>query len=87
MAEIIPFPQSRNIGKARHVAERWLQKSGRVQESYWTSVIGGMAGVMVRIGFPDDVIARETEAFRRAVQAEIDRRQASLPNRNPPGAA
>jgi hypothetical protein len=88
MAEIIPFPQGRNIGKARVVAQRWLQKSGRAREAYWSTTIGRMAGVMLRIGFPDDVIARETEAFRRAVQTEIDFSTDVFPdNRTPPGAA
>ena len=88
MAEIICFPQDRNIGKARIVAHRWLQKSGRAREAYWSTTIGRMAGVMLRIGFSDDAIARETEAFRRAVQIEIDfTTDVFTDNRTPPGAA
>lgn len=88
MADLIPFPQDRNIGKARHVAERWLQKSGRAREVYWSTTVNRLALVMARIGFDDAEIARETEAFRRAVQTEIDFSTDVFPdNRTPPGAA
>jgi hypothetical protein len=86
MAELVCFPQGRNVGKARHVAERWLAKSSRDRETYWTTVVGRMAGVMLRIGFSDEEVGRQTEAFRRAVQAQIDFATHS-DNRTPPGAA
>lgn len=72
MADLIPFPQDRNIGKARVVAHRWLQKSWRARESYWSTTVNRMAFVMQRIGFDDAEIARQVDAFQRAVQTEID---------------
>ena len=88
MADLIPFPQDRNVGKARHVAHRLLRKSGRERETYWSTTVNRMALVMERIGFDDVEIARQVHAFHRAVQTEIDFSQDILTdNRNPPGAA
>lgn len=88
MAVILPFPQDRNIGKARVVAHRWLQKSGRARESYWSTTVNRMAFVMARIGFDDAEIAKQVDAFQRAVQTEIDfTTDVFTDNRTPPGAA
>lgn len=72
MAEIICFPQDRNVGKARHVAALYLAKSTeRARTTYWQMVCGRLAGSMGRAGFSDVEIERQIEAFLWAVEQEI----------------
>lgn len=72
MAEIICFPQDRNVGKARHVAKLYLaKKTVRARDTYWDMVCGRLAGSMRRAEFSDAEINRQLEAFLWAVEQEI----------------
>lgn len=73
-AQIIPFPQEHNIGKARHVAALLLKRrTEKDQESYWRQVCNRMAGSMAKAGLDDDQIATQLNAFSRAVSNEMYR--------------
>lgn len=72
MADILCFPLNRAVGRARHVADLWLQKSGRDREVYWSNTVRRMTGVLQRVGLSDDEIAVQIDAFQRAVQVEVD---------------
>jgi hypothetical protein len=74
VAELIIFPQARNVGKARHVAEIYLGKtSAKDQETYWRMVVSRLAAFMAKCGFPQGVIDQQIGAFHTAVQTQIER--------------
>lgn len=76
-ALLIPFPQSRNVGKARHVAALLLKRrSAKDQDSYWSTAVGGLHRQLAKSGFDEEAIERQIIAFRSAVQAEIYRIEA-----------
>ena len=78
MAELIIFPQARNIGKARHVAELyWSKDSPREREIYWRMVVNRLAACMIKCGFSRSAIDQQINSFRNAVQDQLD----ALPNR------
>lgn len=88
MAQILPFPQDRNVGKARRVARVWLSFRGRQREAYWSNTVGRLAFVLERIGFDEAEVDRQLEAFKLAVQAQIDiPTDDTIDNRNPPPGA
>ncbi|WP_404404911.1 DUF6074 family protein [Pelagibacterium halotolerans] len=75
-ALIIPFPQDRNVGKARHVASLILKRrTQKDQESYWRQVCQRMAGSMAKAGLDNEQIEAQLVAFRRAVSNEMFRQQ------------
>ncbi|HCO55167.1 MAG TPA: hypothetical protein DIT93_09135 [Pelagibacterium sp.] len=72
MADLICFPQERNVGKARHVAVIYLGKdTERGRNSYWKMVVERLAGTMARCGFSEAEIDREIGAFLWAVEQQI----------------
>lgn len=72
MADIICFPQERNVGKARHVARLYLGKrTSREQQIYWKMICDRLAGWMERAGFQQADIDRQTAAFLRSVEWQI----------------
>ncbi|UJW83989.1 DUF6074 family protein [Devosia sp. SL43] len=78
MAELIIFPQARNVGKARHVAELYSSKgSPKEREIYWRMVVSRLAACMVKCGFSQSAIDQQINSFRNAVQDQLDAR----PNR------
>ena len=85
MADLICFPQERNVGKARRVAAVYLNKpTDRGKTSYWGDICGRLEHTMRRCGFPDQTIEKEIRGFKCAVELELGR----LTNRDQgPGAA
>ena len=85
-ALIVPFPQDRNVGKARHVAATFLaRKSEKDREAYWKRTVTSLWRQLARSGFSEAAIDREIDNFREAVQAEIYRIEAT--RKHPGGAA
>jgi hypothetical protein len=75
VAELIIFPQSRNVGKARHVAAIYRDKSSpREREIYWRMVVNRLAGCMVKCGFSQSTIDQQINNFHNAVQNQLDAR-------------
>jgi len=73
MADVLCFPQDRNIGKARHVAKLYLGKpKGRDREVYWSMVTSRLTLMLDKCGFSDEEISRQIEALRWAVQEQIN---------------
>ncbi|WP_026479349.1 DUF6074 family protein [Ahrensia sp. 13_GOM-1096m] len=71
--KIIPFPASKQIGKARHVAEVFMRKdTQRAQQSYWEQTEKGFSHKLLKIGMSDEAIKQELEAFAALVQKEVD---------------
>jgi hypothetical protein len=85
MAQLVCFPQERNIGKARRVASVYLGKrTEKARSSYWGDTCNRLQWTMQRCGFIDHEIERQIQAFKWAVEEELDR----LSQRgNGPGAA
>lgn len=72
MADLILFPQARNVGKARHVAAVWLSKpSQRDRDAYWSLICGRYRRAMSRAGFADETIMDQLDEFCRAVNEQI----------------
>lgn len=72
MPKVVPFPQSRNIGKARHVAERWLAKSTkRARQTYWRMIADRYATVMIRVGLSEEEVDRQITDFCLLVEEQI----------------
>lgn len=72
--EVIPFPCRSRIGKARRVADMIFGTTDRGAEAYWLRTLSDLRRQMARVGIPDDRIEMEIDAFRVAVQKELDRR-------------
>jgi hypothetical protein len=78
VAELIIFPQARNVGKARHVAELyWSKGSHKEREIYWRMVVNRLAACMIKCGFSQSAIDQQISSFRNAVLDQLD----ALPNR------
>lgn len=86
-ASIICFPQRRNIGKVRHVAQHLMRRpEGRARETYWNQVCNRMAGTMAKAGIGEDEITHQLNAFAESVGWEMQR-LASDGRQRPGGAA
>lgn len=73
MADLFCFPQDRNIGKARHVAELYLnRRTAKDRDIYWRNIKHRLAGVLERCGFDEAEIDRQIIAFTGAVQDQIN---------------
>lgn len=73
-ATLICFPQDRNIGRARRVAQTYVRRpTERAREAYLAETCQTLAGVMQRRGFERVEIERQIMAFRIAVAAELAR--------------
>lgn len=80
---VMAFPQNRNVGKARHVAQKLLSKSTqRDRDAYWRRVVSDYVRVMQRIGIPDSAIQREIDGLHALVSWQI-----AEMHRRGPGAA
>ncbi|WP_029042576.1 DUF6074 family protein [Cucumibacter marinus] len=72
-ARVIPFPQDRNVGKARHVASLIRRKSSdKERESYWRQVVQRMAKSMTKAGLNDEQVQTQLVAFRNAVEQQLN---------------
>ena len=68
------FPADRWTGKARHVAEKFLnQKSDRARRRYWDQTVDRMLARLLDAGATEEDALAQIESFRHAVQAEINR--------------
>lgn len=75
MAEIIPFPIARRVGKVRRVVDVLkAQTTERAQASYWNRECTTLEKQLARAGLSPDAIKAELEAFYQAVQGELNRR-------------
>src|SRR5215217_819453 len=73
VAELIMFPQARNVGKARHVAKLYRGKaSPKERETYWRMVVNRLAAGMAKSGFSQSAINQQVGNFRNAVQDQLD---------------
>ncbi|WP_018688710.1 DUF6074 family protein [Ahrensia kielensis] len=71
--KIIPFPASKQIGKARHVARLFMNKTTeRAQASYWEQTETSIRKRLEKIGLADDEIERQVQSFTATVQREVD---------------
>lgn len=72
-AAIIAFPQSRNVGRARHVAEKLEARQGKAKDSYWRRVCNDLAAMLYRAGIDDRQVEAQIQAFHDAVSLELHR--------------
>ena len=80
MGDLVAFPQSRNIGKARHVAALWLSKASQIErERYWRLVTARFSEAISRVGFDEAVINSQVSDFAALVEFEINRLAGSIP--------
>lgn len=86
-AAIIPFPQSRNVGRVRHVAAKLNEREGRALESYWRRSINDLASMLTRSGLDHHQVESQILAFRDAVGIELYRLDCCSTPQQPGGAA
>ena len=72
--QTIVFPFAKRVGKVREVADKLRGKTQGQGGAYWSQMIDGQVRTLERIGFSDAEIDAEINAFRAAVQRELDRR-------------
>lgn len=72
-ATIVPFPQNRNVGKARHVARLMLARRGRHREAYLRQVRLRFGWSLKSSGLTDAEVDRQFAAFAETVNAEMAR--------------
>lgn len=72
-AAIIAFPQSRNVGRARRVAEKLEARQGKAKDSYWRRVCNDLASMLYRAGIDDRQVEAQIQAFHDAVSLELYR--------------
>ena len=72
-ADVIPFPCSHRIGKARHAASKIVNKcTDKARQSYWIDLTSKMAAKMRREGVSNQRIECELDAFKALVQQILD---------------
>lgn len=84
-SKVIAFPQSRRVGRIRHVAKRLQEKRGEAYQRYWSLTIGTLQKQLERAGLQPADIEHEVAAFRDAVQVELNRM--AFRHHQPEGAA
>lgn len=82
---MIPFPSSKRVGHARHVASILDRKDGRDATAYWRRICSDMQRQLERAGIDPDRRDRELRAFFDAVQAELDRMAVARRHNPTPG--
>lgn len=88
MGEIVCFPQRRNIGRARHVAELLNRRRSRsAQETYWTTAATALWRSMLRAGISEDEADRQLDDFADLVRMELNRLDGLTNTARGPGAA
>lgn len=86
-ATVIPFPQQRNIGRARHVAQKLVAREGKSKQSYWRRSCADLASMLSRAGLNQQDVERQLSAFRDAVGVELGRITDDQQHCQPGGAA
>jgi len=72
MADLICFPQSRNVGKARHVAATMDRRQpGRSRDAYWNTIQKQMVEKLRGLDFQQAEIDRQLSAFTDAVNRAV----------------
>ena len=73
-AEVIPFPCSKRLGKARKAATIiFNKKTDKMAQAYWKDLISKMAARMRRDGIDENRIEREIASFGTLVRSVLDR--------------
>lgn len=88
--QFIAFPLKRRIGRIRRVAEVYDRKTERDREGYWRTTVNNLVTHLERLGYSDEQVTKEIEAFRDAVSAElfiISQRKPLSGQKGPGGAA
>ncbi|OWV87344.1 hypothetical protein ATY75_03270 [Rhizobium sp. N122] len=88
--QMIPFPLKARVAKVRRVAEVYQRKDGNDRKAYWRSEINRLGDQLEVLGIDEAHIDAQLDEFKRAVQAEINRRYLVGSNNkgdNPKGAA
>src|SRR5687767_6617589 len=70
---VVPFPQNRNVGKARHVAQLTLAREGRAREHYLRQVRLRLGWSLAASGLPAAQVQQQIHAFGQAVATEMTR--------------
>lgn len=71
---MLVFPANRWTGKARHVAQTFLnQKTDRARQRYWNQTIDRMVQRLTDAGADVEDANAQIAPFREAVQSEIDK--------------
>lgn len=86
-AVIVPFPQQRNIGRARHVAQKLRQRDGKSKESYWRRSCADLAAVLSKSGLGSRDVEQQLLSFRDAVGVELGRMPCKQADLKRPGGA
>lgn len=71
--QVVPFPHSKRIGKARRVAQVLSRKNGHDATTYWNSIIQNLKTGMDRVGIEASTVTDEIQAFTAIVQGEMHR--------------
>lgn len=66
-ARLVLFPLSRNIGKARRVAEVLTRREGKAQDAYWHRICQDLAAMLRKHGASEDDVHAQLNAFRDTV--------------------
>ncbi|MGP4686529.1 DUF6074 family protein [Agrobacterium pusense] len=73
--KLIVFPLPAQIGRVRHVADKYLdQPNQEARARYWRVIVDNLRKWLTKHGCTDAEISGHVLAFREAVQKEINRR-------------
>jgi Family of unknown function (DUF6074) len=87
-AEILPFPSSRLVGRARDIAAKYhAQATERAAESYWKRIQTNFIERLRDLGFADEQIAAEIDAFRDRCACELGKLKKQDSNNSDGGSA
>lgn len=90
--QVIPFPGSSRLGKARKLASLLVSaRSAREANHRFNQQINSMCNQMERVGIPADEVERQLNSFLRILHAECQRMDSrwrpTLPDDDGPGDA
>lgn len=74
--QLIIFPLSAQIGKVRHVTDKYLaQPNANAKQRYWNTICRNLWKLLEKQGCDEVSRKLHLTVFRTSVQQEIDRRQ------------
>ncbi|MCV3764047.1 DUF6074 family protein [Rhizobium sp. TRM95796] len=71
VCSVVAFPLKKRIGKVRRVAGVFNEKSEKQRLWYWRTQVAQLSDQLQRIGYGEERIEEEIEAFRVAVSREL----------------
>jgi len=78
-SDIIPFPFNARTKQVRQCADALMTKSEQAAMAHWRRTLSRMGDKLLKLGFSQDAVQEQYQAFKCEVENEMNRRMRHMP--------